>query len=141
MSYEEQVGDIFKDLKRLARRGPTRECLASLYSLIGRCGLDELHTINWESIGDAVRNLLFDSIDSFDQRVYCKIRWLEPEEFREGLFFALGLATDTAGSAEDRYIQTALLLRMPYAYHTWRRDTYSGILFEALARHIVERTA
>lgn len=141
MNEDDLFPYVVDDLRRLAKRPGTRQ-LAAMHAVIELAGLTpttQMITMgyDWIDLGNDVREFLWQSLKGFNQPVWCYVRELEPAEFSVAMGLALGLyVSTTIGSVKDRRMQTMLYLQMPYEYETWRK--YEVILFEALARHILE---
>jgi hypothetical protein len=133
------VPEIVKELKRVARHCAGASTCSGLGTIIELAQIDP--QMYWVDRGSEVEKFLIKCLKSFDENVqFTKVRCIEPDEFKQAMTMYLGLTVEWLGvKMNDRSMETMDFLRLPYTYSTWRK--YREILFEALAKHILEYTA
>jgi len=126
---------LVRQLKILARRGATPECLATL-TLLLELAVTNPKIKDYREQAKVIKKFLQDCIDSFDEPVWFRVRELKPAEFRRAMEINLGMKETISVSPMTRSIRTMQFLGFSYAPETWRK--YREPLFRVLAAHILE---
>src|SRR5215217_1190357 len=118
----ELVPDLMDEIKLMARRGLSQNCITQLYIIMEQADIDpEMYELG--DLDLKVTRWLWRCVDAFEGQVQYGRRLIKAEECREAIRINLGFDISRSGgmSSKDRCEATLRYLRLPYTYSTWRK--------------------